>query len=267
VINPQGSGMPPHPMDVGGVYDAALKFYRDHFVTLIGACTLITVPAALLTALAGPNAASFIAAIVVVLLPTVTVLVADQVITTGSATIGSTWRRLRGRFGVLAVTTLMLAGLLVAWAIAVVVGFALLFVPGLLATVGGSIYVVRWIFVLVVTAAEDERYGDALSRSSELVAGHWWRVLGILLLTSLVINTAEFALGGAVGALAAWAKVSADSFDRLVAIASAPILVLLLPLQASILTMLYYDQRVRREGTDIAAALDAIPLPQAGPQR
>jgi hypothetical protein len=258
--------MPPHPMDVGGVYDAALKFYRDHFVTLIGACTLITVPAALLTALAGPNAASFISAIVVVLLPAITVLVADQVTETGGATIASTWRRLRGRLGVLAVTALMLAGLLVAWGFAVGIGFVLLVVPGVLATAVGSIYLVRWIFVLVVSAVEDERYGDALSRSSELVAGHWWRVLGILLLTSLVINTAELALGGAVGALAAWAKVSQDSFDRLVAIASAPVLVLLLPLQASILTMLYYDQRVRKEGTDIAAALEAIALPQPGPQ-
>src|SRR5262249_60393691 len=134
------------------------------------------------------------------------------------------------------------------WAIALWVGFALPVGPGLLAAVGGSTYVVRWIFVLVVTAAEDERYGDALSRSSELVAGHWWRVLGILLLTSLVINTAEFALGGAVGALAAWAKVSADSFDRLGGIASGALLVVLVPLPASLLPDLYYGSPVWRMG-------------------
>jgi hypothetical protein len=266
VIDRPGAGMPPHPMDVGALFDAALKFYRDQFVTLIGASALITVPAALLTVLAGPDIGNLISVIVGLLLPAVTVIVAEQVIASGNATIGSTWRQLRSRTGVLLLTALMLIAMFFAWLIAIFIGLLVLVVPGILVIAVGAIFAVRWSFVIVVTAIEDERYGDALSRSGALVAGHWWRVLGIVLLASFVVDVAEFALGAAFGGIAVWATVSADSFDRLLAIASAPILVLLLPLTASFLTMLYYDQRVRKEGTDIAAALEAIALAQPGPQ-
>jgi hypothetical protein len=261
-----GSGMPPHPMDVGGVFDAALKFYRDRFVTLIGACAVITVPAAMLTVLVSTDAGNAISIVVSLLLPAVTVAVAEQVIETGDATIGSTWRRIRPRAAVLLATVVMVVALAAAWGLAVVVGILVLVLPGVIAIAVGAIFVVRWVFVMMVTSVEDERFGDALRRSSALVAGHWWRVLGIVLLAGFVVDVAQFALGGAIGAITVWASLSEDSFNRLLAIASAPVLVLLLPLTASFLTMLYYDQRVRTEGLDIAAALDAIPLPGPGPQ-
>lgn len=260
--------MPQRPMDVGTLFDAALRFYRDNFVTLVGSGALITVPAALLaTVVDAQLVASLASAAVTLLLPSIAVVVAQQLIEGREATIGSTWRLLLGRLGALLLTMVMVAAMVLGLLLVSVLGFVLLFVPGLVAVTVGLIFYVRWAFLMVVTAVEDERYGDALGRSSRLVAGSWWRVLGVLTLAVIAVNVAEITVTGAVLLLADEFNLTSSSYHQLVAVATAPVLVLLSPASAAVTTMLYYDQRVRTEGLDIAAALEAgdplLPSPAA----
>ncbi|MGD9697200.1 MAG: hypothetical protein AB7V42_16240 [Thermoleophilia bacterium] len=76
----------------------------------------------------------------------------------------------------------LLLGVVVINLLGVVVGLALLIAPG--------IYLfVRWALACQVAVAEEvPRPADALRRSWELIEGSWWRVLGIILVTTILGN-------------------------------------------------------------------------------
>ncbi len=97
----------------------------------------------------------------------------------------------------------------------------------------------------------------ALRRSWELVRGRWWPVAGTLLLAGLVLSVVGAALAG-VPSIA----VVAASFEVQTAVgAVATILASLIvePVNAIIVLLLYLDQRIRGEGLDLQLA-----DPQAG---
>lgn len=74
----------------------------------------------------------------------------------------------------------------------VILGMVALIVPGIW-------LLVRFYFGAQAVVIEGRRGRDALARSAELVKGHWWRVLGIVLLlgivTSIVASLAGLLLG------------------------------------------------------------------------
>jgi hypothetical protein len=91
-------------------------------------------------------------------------------------------------------------------------------------------FLIRWSFVEQVAMLEGRRAREALSRSSDLVKGNWWRVAGTLLvffgiswLLSLVSNFVPV-LGPIIGGVVS------------------------IPINAAARTLLYYDLRVRKEG-------------------
>ena len=94
-------------------------------------------------------------------------------------------------------------------------------------------------WALALQAALLEGLGpiDALSRSSALVRGNWWRVLGILLvlfLIVLIIRNASFYLRGGAPV-----------------IATIIVVILAFPIATIGMTLLYYDLRVRKEGYNL----------------
>lgn len=99
--------------------------------------------------------------------------------------------------------------------------------------------------------------GEGMSRSSRLVQGSWWRVAGVLLLGMigqyLLALIPAAVLGGALGAGAL--LLSDDSGFMLFTIISSVIGgvfgILAAPLLPTITTLLYYDQRIRKEGFDM----------------
>ncbi len=75
-----------------------------------------------------------------------------------------------------------------------ILGCALLVVPG--------IYILtRWSVAPVVAAAEGKRVTAALCRSSALTAGHFWHVLGTVLLALVLIAAAIFSVGDLGGVI------------------------------------------------------------------
>jgi hypothetical protein len=111
---------------------------------------------------------------------------------------------------------------------------------------------VRWAVGLPALLAEGIGPVRAMRRSWNLVSGMWWRTFGILLLTGLVyvvITLALFALFGGIAAL-----IPALSEDVRSAIASAGTALsdaLIAPVFPILLTLLYFDLRVRKEGLDL----------------
>ena len=99
---------------------------------------------------------------------------------------------------------------------------------------------------------EDTGPVTALKRSWSLVRGSWWRVLGIILVGVLLVSVLAGVLQGILVLIPA---ALADGND--VALAVATVIAgtvsgtLTTPFTAAIFSLVYFDQRVRREGFDL----------------
>ena len=92
----------------------------------------------------------------------------------------------------------------------------------------------------------------AIRRSWQLTRGNWWRVFGTLLVVVLLMLVLSIALGLVLGGV----LLSSESLGELAFAALATLVDVLIaavtfPLWAAILTVMYYDLRVRNEGFDL----------------
>ena len=131
-------------------------------------------------------------------------------------------------------------------------------------------FLVRWGFYAQAVLIEGTSATHALRRSGELVKGTWWRVLGIMLaivLLSFMIQTVlQFSLLFAFGftevvsaeggpqemfermfspKLTAWDDLAAYVIQRCINFFVSSLMLPLVPIG---LTLLYFDQRIRKEG-------------------
>ena len=141
--------------------------------------------------------------------------------------------------------------LTVLYGLGVLVGFICLIAPGV------WLYI-AWAFAMPILLTEGLKGRTALGRSHQLVKGRWWRTFGVIALgfilasiTSSIVQALFFA-----GIL-----FNADN-DLLVivlsAIAGVVGLLITTPLQAALLTVLYFDLRVRKEGFDLELLAQGI---------
>jgi hypothetical protein len=127
----------------------------------------------------------------------------------------------------------------------VVVGLVLLIIPGVFLAVKMSMTFAAVVF---------ERKGPfgSIGRSFSLTKGHWWRTFGTLVIVFLllfVINlAATVAFGAGLAAVDDANEVVVAVISTLINIA---IIALTYPLWAAVVTVMYYDFRVRNEGFDL----------------
>lgn len=129
---------------------------------------------------------------------------------------------------------------------------------------------IRWGFYAQAVLLEETSATNALKRSRELVRGSWWRVFGIILAIFLLSFMIEivlhffllFAFGftevisGEEGLLEMFRRIfepKLTSWDGLAAYVIQSVLnhfvtSLILPLAPIGITLLYFDQRIRKEG-------------------
>ncbi len=133
------------------------------------------------------------------------------------------------------------------------VGFATL----LLIAPGVWLYI-AWAFAMPVLLVEGLRGRTALGRSYQLVKGRWWRTFGVLAVGFILAGVVSTIVQGAflVGII-----VEPDN-DLLVLVLSALAGVVGLaigtPFQAALLTVVYFDLRVRKEGFDLELLAQGI---------
>jgi len=134
------------------------------------------------------------------------------------------WRRLGAMIG-----AMILAGLAILGMSITIVGIPFAIYFG-----------IRWIFIWQAALLEGAGPRAALSRSSDVVRGDWWRVVGII-----------FVVGIIVGAISAILGIIPIVGSIIGSILSTPIFI-------AAATLLYYDLRVRKEGYNLEALAEEV---------
>lgn len=130
------------------------------------------------------------------------------------------------------------------YGLAIVLGLLLLILPGI------WLYV-AWAFATPALLVEGLRGRRALARSFGLVRGRWWRTFGVLIV-GFVLAVIISALVQAVFLVGILADEGNDTLVlALTALAGIVGLAVSTPFQAALLTVLYFDLRVRKEGFDL----------------
>ena len=177
------------------------------------------------------------------------------------ATLADAWAATRPRFWALIGVSLL--GTLL-WLLPVVVAVVLGLLTGgvgLLLLIGAvplSVYLYVS-FTLAPPALVLERIGvvASLKRSRTLAGRGWWRVLGILLLTTILTSVVAGILTipvGLVTGITAGLGTGDVSVGMLIlnTVAAGIAQILVAPYEAGMRALLYVDQRMRTEGLDVA---------------
>jgi hypothetical protein len=138
----------------------------------------------------------------------------------------------------------------VVWLIAEVIGFLLLFLPGLAVFCAAVYFLVRWSLVVATMMAEDVGPIRGLGRSWSLVSGSWWRTFGILLIVGILQSIISYALL-ILFTLFADIFSTGDFRSALVSVGSTLLSALVSPITTIAVVLLYFDLRVRKEGLDL----------------
>jgi hypothetical protein len=121
------------------------------------------------------------------------------------------------------------------------VGFILLFIPGL-------VFAVWYAFIGPVVVLEALSGRPALKRSRELGKGYYLRNLGVLILGQVISGFLGALLSGTTGFLVGYFLSANGSMLYLVELASGLLGFLVAPPTLIIVVLLYYDMRARKEG-------------------
>ena len=111
-------------------------------------------------------------------------------------------------------------------------------------------FTVKFAFTSSAVVLEGLGPVDAIKRSWSLSKGSFWRILGRILLIGVVIGLISSVLGGIVGAILGVGANAADSVGMLVAFSafvSALLSAVVIPVQSSFYTLMYLDERMRKE--------------------
>jgi len=131
------------------------------------------------------------------------------------------------RYGFHRLGSVILVGLLVGLAVAV--GFILLIIPGIIALVFLSVSIPSFV-------VENRRGTQAMSRSWNLVSGHFWHAFGVIIVAALITGV----VGGILGAIGGNNWFVAWIFNAIGQIITTPF-------SALVSVLLYLDLRARKE--------------------
>jgi hypothetical protein len=241
------------PLSVGEILDTSFSLYRRHFgalATVSLVCTGLPLVLRLFVEAAGGLFAHLTLAMVYVLSLVVLSLIATgaTVFIVSESYLG---RPLTAREALRRATPYMgrilIASLLMALVIGL--GFLLMVIPGIILGVGLAVA------IPAVVLETGQSASGALSRSWELTRGSRWRIFGLGLTLFVLLYVPVVAISGLVAWLipgGAAAGFGPSSTATIVALAIGGVVQLFIyPLFYCVLTVTYYDLRVRKEGFDL----------------
>lgn len=237
------------PRSATEIIDAAFGFYRSRFGDLLVVSVLLIVPPVLLAPLA-PDWLGVVIGIVGNLMylagqGAIAILVAASIERDESITAAEVFRRLGRRSG-----TVILVS--IASALMMMIGFVFFIIPAFIA--------LAWTSTAVpVAAIEGLSTGAAIRRSRDLARGRIGHILVTMLLVWLILAALGFGFMIVFGIAVATIGVSAAAAP-VVGMLVQLLLVPVFPLVGVVATTLYYDLRVRSDGADVAAMIDALPV-------
>lgn len=236
------------PMDLGEILNTTFNLYRDNFTLFAGICAVIVVPEAVLLSLFAVSHSTIFVLLAALVSLTVPFLLTGALAQAVSArylgrpmTIAQAYQALGSGTILTLVAVSFLSGILV------LIGLILVVIPGIYLAVR---------FTVASQAAVLEREGvtDSLRRSWRLVEGKWWHVFGIVVVVSILVGVLE-RLAGSLGS-----SIAGDVLGT--GLSTAIVGILIQPIQAIALTLLFYDLRIRQEGG--ASTVNAQPSSRWG---
>jgi hypothetical protein len=241
------------PLSVGEILDTSFTLYRRHFgplVTVSLVCTGLPLLLRLFTEAAGGMMANLALSLVYLLSMVVLSLVATgaTVFIVSESYLG---RPLSARDALNRATPYLGRILVCSMLTAFIVGLGLLFlvVPGIILGTGLAVA------IPAVVLESDRSASAALSRSWELTRGSRWRIFALGLTLLILLYVPLVAITGILAVMlprSAGALGAATSLSAVLALAVGGVVQLILyPLFYCVLTIAYYDLRVRKEGFDL----------------
>ncbi|GAA2214332.1 hypothetical protein GCM10009850_097970 [Nonomuraea monospora] len=237
---------------------------------------------------AGTLISSAISFVVVTVLTGVLTRILGRAVFGGNISAGEAWQLVKGRvpalFGVVGmmaaimiVPLIVFVLLLVAIAMNASDSSALGWIAGLtilflIAYVAYYLFFrTRFAFASSAVVLEGRGPVDAMRRSWHLVTGDFWRVFGILLLTSILVGlvasllTMPFTLGGTLfGMFGASSAATTIVTAVLIAIGGTLGAMFTYPFEAGVAGLLYADRRMRSEAFDLVLQTAAIEQQRQG---
>jgi len=263
------------PMSLGELLDRSFFLYRKHLALFVGIIALphLAVLAFQLAGVAvrrGTMTTTFTATALVWSLGSVviylgavaasqgaTVMAVSRVHLGNDTSISESFAGIKGRI-------LYLALIMIGVGIGVGIGFILLIVPGI-------ILALMWALTIPVAVLEDKGLRDSTSRSAELTKGSRGRIFMVyflfLVLTYIVYILWEIPIFAAIGiftrgqrpmtTLPVWTQIAFPVGTFLSQCLVGPLLTIAL-------SLVYYDQRVRKEAFDLQLMMSTIDGTQGG---
>jgi hypothetical protein len=282
------------PLGVGEVLDVAINLYFKHFGRLLAIAAVVAVPLAILifvldmialqeASITDPDAALYEIGDTTRVLNETRYVVVSLIGAGVSAIaflliIGATFRSvseayfdrdagLRASIGFAARRAHSLLWLTLVVVLAIGLGTLVAFVTfSVLAVIFGIWALVVWSLSVPALMVEDARGIKAMRRSFNLVSGRWWRTFGALVVGFVFIGLFQLLTALLQEAIGSLADDSVVAYVAVLDISFAASTILTAPLQAAVVTMIYYDLRVRREGLDIAVMIQRLPGAPSAPE-
>lgn len=148
-----------------------------------------------------------------------------------------------------------LLGASILFVLAVLVGLILLLVPGFILMVSLMMYMALLLF-------ENRGVVDSLTGSHRLVWGNWWRSTAILTVALILVMVIFVALGFVAALVAPFAGMAMDDFVLMGLVGelafNALFNLFMMPFFTAVMIALYWDLKLRKEGSDLAARVNAL---------
>lgn len=268
------------PMGIGDILDATFSLYRANFSLFVATVAIVEVPLQIiivilqlaivdsttsirnistgtggltqqqtdtlvhwLTAVASVSVITgIITAIALVIQSAALAVVISNRYLNRAITVGDAYRAAVNRLGPLLVAIIWTGIRLILLGIACVV---LIGIPFFI------YFSVAWSLIAQVIMLENGSGTGASGRSRQLISGFWWKTLGLLVITAILVGI----LGGIPSAIISGAMSGADLGARTLVsgIVGAIVTILLRPIQTGATTLLFYDLKIRKEAFDLEA--------------
>jgi hypothetical protein len=255
------------PLSLGELLDRCFFLYRKNFVLFAG---IMVLPYLVLLAfqLVGVSLRTFrgtagigagllwgLATMVVTLAVTsasqgATVIAVSHVHLGRTTSIAESFAGIKGRI-------LYLALIMIGYGIGVGIGFVLLIIPGI-------ILALMWALTIPVAVLEDTGLRDSVNRSAELTKGSRGRVFVVYLLFFLLVWIFSMVIQGPIlvgiglsvrahphAGLPLWAQIVSPIGTFISQCLAGPLMTIGL-------SLLYYDQRIRKEGFDLQHMMETL---------
>jgi hypothetical protein len=261
------------PMSLGELLDRSFFLYRKNFALFVGIIALphlVLLAFQLIGVAVRQGATAFSATILVWSLASIvlylgvvaasqgaTVMAVSRVHLGNNTSVSESFAGIKGRI-------LYLALIMIGVGIGVGVGFILLIVPGI-------ILALMWALTIPVAVLEDKGLRESTSRSAELTKGSRGRIFMIyflfFVLMYIVYILWEIPIFAAIGifargqrpmtALPVWTQIAFPVGSFLTECLVGPLLTIAL-------SLVYYDQRVRKEAFDLQLMMSTLDGAQGG---